>query len=706
MTRDVRRLLPGFIVLVLFLLHSADVLELPLVARMDHLAYDLRLRATAPGGIDSRVVIVAVDETSLQREGHWPWSRAKLGQLVTKVFAHGAAVVGFDAVFAERTDTDAAFAARLRGRPVILGYYFVSDPITHIRRGRLPQPALAAGDFPQEITRAITAAGYVANVPELQSAAAGAGFFDNPRVDEDGAFRRVPLLQRHDGALYEALSLAVVRAYLRQPVVPLLAPDAGVDYPSMEALRVGALRIPVDAEAAALVPFRGPQGSFPYVSAADVLQKRVPDPTLLRKAIVLVGVTAPGLYDLRATPVQPVYAGVEVHANLIAGMLDGRIPHRPAFAGAAEWALIAVIGTALFFLLPRLGALTAALVAIASIASVVAGNVYAWQTHRLALPLAATLLFIATLFVVNMAHGFFVEGRAKRHLARRFGEYVPPELVAEMSKDPERYTLVGEKRELTVLFSDVRGFTRISETLDPPALSELLNTLLTPMTRVIHEHRGTIDKYMGDAIMAFWGAPVPDAAHAANAVASALAMQRTLAQLRDDFRTRGWPAIEMGIGLSTGPMSVGNMGSAFRMAYTVLGDTVNLGARLEAQTKNYGARILVAEATRIAAPAFVYRELDRVRVKGKRQPVTIYEPLGLPHEVGEPLRAELALHASALAAYRAQDWTRAQTLFCDLAATGAQAETCRLFLWRIDYLRQHPPSADWDGVFVSRRREG
>lgn len=732
-----RRLLPGSLVLAFFLLHAGGKIELPLLQRLENYAYDLRLRWTAPGGIDQRVVIVDIDEASLRTEGHWPWDRAKLALLVKNLFdEYQVAVAGFDMVFAERDenaalaelhsllnkrgdqsahallawlrpqlDRDRGFGADLKGRPVVLGYYFIDDPKAAYRRGRLPPPVLAAGSFPPEMTHAVPAQGYVANLPDLQRHARGAGFFDNPRVDDDGVFRRVPLLQELDGALYEGLSLAMVRVYMKQPLRPVLAPDPESGYPAMEALQIGTLRIPVDAEAAALVPFRGPKGSFRYVSASEVLHKRLSNPELLKDAIVLVGSTAPGLLDLRATPVQHVYPGVEIHANLISGILDQRIAQRPAYTGAAEFVLLALVGLALVLILPVLEALMASVVSAVTLIALLAINIYLWKVQQLAFPLVPSVLLILTLFVANMAHGFFVEGRAKRQLGRLFGQYVPPELVVEMSKDPRRYALTSEKRDMTVLFSDLRGFTKMSEGLDPRELSDLMNAYLTPMTHVIHEHRGTIDKYMGDAIMAFWGAPVADPAHAEHGVTTALAMQAALAKLREEFRARGWPPIEMGVGLSTGAMNVGNMGSQFRMAYTVLGDSVNLGSRLESQTKNYGVSILVAEGTRNAAPGFVYRELDRVRVKGKQQPVAIFEPLGRYNDLNESLRAELTLHAAALASYRACDWDTADKLFLELAQRGSCAQTCRLFLWRIGYMRQLPPPADWDGVFTSRRRE-
>ena len=256
-----------------------------------------------------------------------------------------------------------------------------------------------------------------------------------------------------------------------------------------------------------------------------------------------------------------------------------------------------------------------------------------WEYGNIALPLAGGLIMIFALFALNMTYGYFTTERTKRQITGLFGQYVPSEVVDEMSKNPEQVSMEGESREMTILFSDVRGFTTISEGLEPRDLSLLMNEFLTPLSRVIYSHRGTIDKYMGDCIMAFWGAPLPDTRHAYHAVLSGLEMQRTLSDLQPHFKERGWPQIHIGVGINTGRVSVGNMGSEVRVAYTVMGDAVNLASRLEGITKEYGVGVLVGEATKDAAPEFVYRELDLVRVKGKDKPVAIFEPLGLVGEV-------------------------------------------------------------------------
>jgi len=316
------------------------------------------------------------------------------------------------------------------------------------------------------------------------------------------------------------------------------------------------------------------------------------------------------------------------------------------------------------------------------------------------LPLASGLLLISTIYVLNMTYGFFIESRGKRQLAGLFGQYVPPELVDEMAKNPEAISLEGESREMTVLFSDVRGFTNISEGLDPKQLTQLMNEFLTPMTHVIHDNRGTIDKYMGDAIMAFWGAPLADSQHASHAVKAGMEMLANLNNLQAQFKARGWPEIKIGVGLNTGVMTVGNMGSEFRMAYTVMGDAVNLGSRLEGLTKNYGVQMIVSEFTREKAPEYIYRELDIVRVKGKDKPVVIYEPVCVAGEEDKSLKDELKLYRETLKLYRAQNWDLAEMQFINLQKLHPQRHLYAMYIERIAHYRQNPPGAGWDGVFT------
>ncbi|MBA3582395.1 MAG: adenylate/guanylate cyclase domain-containing protein [Gammaproteobacteria bacterium] len=732
-TKLVRHIFSALIVL-LFLFHSLEWFRLDAINRLELAAYDMQLRQTLPGGIDKRIVIIDIDEDSLESIGQWPWSRNIMASLVDNLFDHYKVnVTGFDIVFAEPDTSsglnileklgketllndaqyqetlaqlkpqlhfDEIFARSLNNRKVVLGYVFNSE--AERRQGKLPAPISEIDKKWGERLFLSSPAGYTGNLALLQDNALTGGFFDNPRVDSDGVFRRVPVLQKHQNQLYGSLAFEVARLALDNPRLIIRIPSKDTEdqgYFAIEYLELGKHTIPVDENISVLVPFRGGKGSFPYVSAAAVLNKTAPI-DLLKNKIVLIGTTAPGLLDLRSTPVQNIYPGVEVHANIVAGILDNRILHHPAYLKAYEVLTLLIIGLVLIFLTPALNALFTSLLTLSIITLLASVTALTWHYGQMVLPIAASLCMTILLFIFHMTYGFFVESRDKRELTKIFGQYVPPELVDEMAANPDDISMESQSREMTVLFSDIRGFTSISENLDPKKLSELMNAFLTPMTRTIHKHRGTIDKYMGDAIMAFWGAPLADPHHVKNALLASLEMQKLLDELQAEFKNRGWPPIRIGIGINTGTMNVGNMGSEFRMAYTVIGDAVNLASRIEGLTKQYQVDIIVGEAVQKALPEFEYFELDRVRVKGKDRPVTIYQPLGFSIEMDKDLRTRVRRFNKALILYRQQNWDGAEREIFSLSQEDSNRYLYKLYLDRIMYFRNHPPGQNWDGVFT------
>jgi len=385
---------------------------------------------------------------------------------------------------------------------------------------------------------------------------------------------------------------------------------------------------------------------------------------------------------------------------MISGILDQNLKERPAYMIGAEVVWLLLIGAALSFLLPQLSPVKAILVSALMFAITLGLSLLVWHHGNLLLTVANSMVMIALLFALDMSYGYFVESRTKRQITGLFGQYVPSELVEEMAEHPESVSMEGESREMTILFSDVRGFTTISEGLDPKELTLLMNEFLTPLSRVVYKHRGTIDKYMGDCIMAFWGAPLPDTAHARNAILAGIEMQETLKALQPHFRERGWPEIHVGVGINTGRVSVGNMGSEVRVAYTVMGDAVNLASRLEGITKQYGVDIIVGENTRNTVTDFTYRELDHVRVKGKDKPVAIYEPVGLATEVDKALQDEIKLFHEVRRLYLRQNWEQAELQLMNLQRMSPDTALYRIYAERVAYFRKNPPAADWDGVFV------
>lgn len=721
------------IVLALLLAHAVGIVELRVVRQADAILYDIKARLFASRTADDRIVIVDVDDRSLAEYGQWPWRRDLLAEIVDKLFQrYEIRALGFDIVFAEPDlgagvavldeiergtlgnirdvreeinrlrpvlDRDGRFSKAIANRPVALGYYFSQEP-EGSQGGRLPDPVLHVSEFP---ARLIARSSYGANLARIQQAAAAVGHF-NVEVDPDGVSRRVPLLAQYDDGLYESLSLAMLRVLDGGGTIEAEASRSGwlsgLKQRHVEWIRISSpgrvRRIAVDDLSNALIPYRGPPGTFYYVSIADVAKDRVAADTL-RGKIALIGASAGGLLDLRVTPVSNTFIGVEMHASLLSGMLEGTIRRQPGWIPAYEVGLLAVVGVLVRLTLPRLNPLRAVLNALGMAALLLMGNFAAWQ-FGYSLPLAASLLLISALLILQMFWGYTVEVRSKRQFTRLFGQYVPPELVVEMSRNPEHYSMDGKNCELTVLFCDLRGFTSIAERLEPRQVTQLLGEFLTAMTAVIGRHRGTVDKYVGDAVMAFWGAPVPNPDHARAAVETALEMQREMVRLAESLIVKGFPALEMGVGINTGQVIVGDFGSSVRKAYTAIGDAVNLASRLESLTRRYGVGVVVGEATRLAVPGFAWRELDRVRVKGKGAAVTIYEPLGPESEIGSGQKADLAVWTDALEHFRARRWSAAESGLRHLAQREPRQALYSVYLDRIAQLRAEPPAADWDGV--------
>jgi len=699
-------------------------------------AYDTKLRATMPNKVDPRIVIIDIDERTLANEGQWPLARDRWVALLENGFdKYKLKVMGFDVLFTERDtssglatldelakgplknnddfqeklrelrpmlDYDQRFADTIKKYPVVLAFAGSNDrseSLESLKLGVLPPPTFLQTSFGNRPFVSLTIDGFSGNLPEFQQNAAATGHM-LPDIDLDGILRRVPIFVRYDGGYYDSLSVAIYRTYLdNAPMRVIQRDDEGDKVNRFKEVVIGkSAPIKMDAKGTAFIPFKGRSPMFRYISATDIMQGKL-NPGELAGKIAIVGSSAQGLFDLRATPVGEVYPGVESHANMIAGYMDNTIRAKPLFEMTVSVIIIMFIGIPLALALVKLNPLWSTITVGVSAAAYLGLNLYFWS-QNLVLPLALPLLMILLIYLLNMAYGFFVEARSKKAITGIFGTYVPKELVDEMAKNPGAYTTKGETREMTVLFSDVRNFTSISEGLSATELTALMNAYLTEMTKTIQSEKGTIDKYIGDAIMAFWGAPVKDAQHAEHALRSAMAMQRQLDEIAPDFIKRGWPKLAIGVGLNCGPMNVGDMGSAFRRAYTVMGDAVNLASRLESLTKEYGVGILVSENIVAAVPGMVYRELDRVRVKGKLEPITIYEPVGVQGKVGDTVINEVDRFHRALDRYRQQRWDEAEQTIASLSMADTTRKVYHIYLERIAALRVNPPAKNWDGVFT------
>ena len=726
--------------LVFALMHAIGIVNVGVLQRLDDIIYDARLRATMPETLDDRIVIIDIDEKSLAEIGRWPWGRNKMAEITNELFVRqNIAILGFDIVFAEADessglkrlnqlaqnelkgqpgfaeklqslqgvlDYDAAFAKSLEKRPVVLGYYFTSD-----RGGRtsgvLPAPVMAAEALQGRPIQFVAFSGFGSNIEQLAKAAPVAGHF-TPIAEPDGVVRALPLIAEYQGKYYESLALAMFRMLAGSPDVrPGFPLDRMMprNYRGLESIQLKqgtkTLAIPVDETVSVLIPYRGmggpSGGSFKYFSAADVLSKTLPA-GFLKNKIVLVGTTAPGLQDNRTSPVGDGFPGVEAHANLISGLLDGKELYKPDYAMGYDVLLLVLAGLTLAFALPLLSAARAMILSACVLMLLVGVNFWLYASAGLVFPLAAALTMTAAAFALNMSYGYFVESKSKRELANLFGTYVPPELVDEMVKDPDSYSMKASNKEMTVMFCDMRGFTKMSEQMEPTQLQALLTGVFSRLTSLIRANRGTIDKYMGDCVMAFWGAPVETAEHAQLAVTAAMEMSLAIREINQEHRAKGIPEIGIGIGLNTGTMCVGDMGSNIRRSYTVIGDAVNLGSRLEGLSKSYGLDIVVSETTRKLAPNFAWQELDKVRVKGKDKAVAIFYPLAKTGELASDTVAELKTWGAFVKAYRNQDWDQADVLLINLTRGNAKKYLYQLYSERVASMRMLPFDPEWDGA--------
>jgi adenylate cyclase len=652
--KRVKRVVLGLLMTIVgtFLLLAPQFNPLEGVVTTTERAFNDWLLQIKPVKKDERIVIVDIDERSLAEHGRWPWSRTTISDLIGIVNDQGQSkVLAFDVLFAEveqnadqqlverlvndpnfyaqkeslqkigrELNADAKLFERLKGRPIVLGFYFTTDRDGHTS-GQLPPPLMQTSALVQQGWRMISWTGYGANLKQFIDVAHG-GFY-SPRVDSDGLVRELPLLGDFAGQTYESLSSVVLRLYLGSPVAQF-TPEGLIYRTSGEQVLV-----PLTPEMTAVIPFEGtggPSGGrFNYVSAVDVLKGRV-SPQIFKDKIVLVGTSAPGLTDLRATPVNPSYPGVEAHASLIAGALSGTILTRSPTGTFATAGIVFLGGVLLCFFMTRRGAVGTVLTGLTAIGFMVA-LAFAAQTYfSWVVPFGLAIWLIGGLTFLNLVAGYAIEGRSKKAMVERFGEYVAPELVARMANDPKNYRLDSENKELTIMFTDIRGFTPIAESLPPQELREFLNRFLDVMTDIIHRHHGTVDKYIGDSIMAFWGAPVHDQAHADHAVQAALAMLLELDQLNIEFAKRGWPALRIGVGINSGIVRVGDMGSTQRRAYTAIGDAVNLASRLEQLTKVLTSPIALGRRTAELTSTVPLIHLGDHFVTGKQEAVSVFAP--------------------------------------------------------------------------------
>ena len=716
-SQTVRAVLVSFL-LFLFVGHSLNLWSLQAVTWVERGIHDWQVDKQQPASVHPQVVILDIDERSLLEVGRWPWPRDRLAEVLDRLFGPDCQrmkAVGLDMILAEpdlKSGADAKLAEVMGRCPVVIGWYLSSqsDAITN---GSVPMPVLMEEDLQgfQAVTR--NWRGHTTNLPEFE-AAASSGLI-NALLDSDGQQRRVPLVLSYEGQMHESLALSLWRSTLPPHSVhlgPRPKPGATANPEFLElvfpeASQQASYRIPLDLESSMGIQWRGQGyrvgGGFDYISLADVLQGKV-DEQRLKGKIGLLGSSSPGLQDLRATPVNAAFPGVEIHALALASFLDQNFLTTPAFAMGWEIAsliALAVLGT---WVLQRLSPGYALVMTLGLALSFIGSAQWMRSTHGWIMPVASPLMLLTAIFLLYIVWGYWSENRKKREFVALFGQYVPPQLVEKMSLNPAQYSMAPKQAELTILFSDVRGFTSISEQLSPDDLRDYINQYLSQMSECISEQEGTLDKFIGDAVMAFWGAPVEKPGHALAAVNAALDMLQASAKLSQKFQARGWPALSIGIGLNSGEVRVGDMGSDKRRAYTVMGDPVNLASRLESLTKRYGAGLLVGESTMAQAHGHRWLLLDKVRVKGKEAPVCIYTPIRLVAGADHALESFVANWQIFFERYTHGEWLQARNELERLRKTSPHLENLHLptlitlYMSRLDELQTRAVPSDWQGI--------
>ena len=675
------------------------------------------------------VTIVDIDDKSLEKLGQWPWPRTRIAALVNELTRLGAVVIAFDAVFSEPDRLNPAYAAdtfrnldeetraKLRALPsndqvfadaikasrVVLGEFGLPEEIAALDK-TLPVTGLAMlGEEPQRFMFEFP--GLLRNVAVLEHAAAGRGLF-TIKPERDGIVRRVPMIMQAQGQTMPSLTFEMLRVATGSGTILIKAEKAGI-----KSLGLKGIQIPTDHNGQLWVHYARNDASI-YVPAFNVLEKNVA-PDMIAGKLVLIGTSAVGLNDIKTTPVSRAMPGVEIHAQVLESTLTGEVISQPIYGIAVEFATALLFGLLVIAFAPLFGPVTLVALGAALAATLIGTSAYFYTQHRLLIDFTYPLMSTTAIYLTLIFSSFVREQQQRKQIRGAFAQYMSPVLVEQLAQSPEKLVLGGEEREMTIMFSDMRGFTSISETYknDPQGLTALMNRFLTPLTNAILARKGYIDKYMGDAIMAFWNAPLDDKDHELNACEAALDMLEHVDELNQareqEAKEEGRPFIPLnvGVGLNTGICVVGNMGSDLKFNYSVFGDSVNLASRLEGQSKEYGFPIIVGSRTALAVKdRFAILELDFIMVKGKKEPEVIYAIAGRQDTAQSGRFQRLRnLTIEMLSCYRNRDWDGALAAI----ARGRKTDEANslellydLYEARIRGYLKNPPPQDWNGAFA------
>jgi len=712
----------------------------PFLDLMELKTIDARFKSRKKIEPSSDVVLAVIDEKSIAKEGKWMWPRSKMADLVTGLSNAGAKVIAFDIGFLEpddkrivevinniqsslhnlnseeiqflhhlksTTDNDKALADSIKNSSakIVLGYFFQNDikALEHtdrkdiqIHQKNILNSRYQFERYSSKEAKNIELAEMVfpqSNIKEISDAASLSGYF-NFFPDDDGAVRWLHTVLKFKETHYAPLSLVTVSAFLDSPL------SINIDEYGVQNIQVGNLAIPTDESGRVLINYRGEEKSFPHISVTDILRGDVPHNKLKNK-IVLIGATAIGIYDLRVTPFGSVFPGIEIHANIVDSILAEDFLHKPKWSAIFDVLAILLAGIFLGIVLPRVEVIPGVLAGLLVFMGYIFFCQYLFSTYGIVLNLVYPLSVILLIYVSITAFRYFMETKKKRFIKNAFSTYLAPTVVNQLLESPGNLELGGEERYITAFFSDVQGFTSISEALTPNEIVELLNEFLTEMTNIIFKHEGTVDKFEGDAIIAFFGAPNVLKNHAERTCIACIKMQKRLSELREKWKEDDKPQLKMRIGLCTGNAVVGNMGSENRMDYTMMGDTVNTAARLEGVNKIYGIYTLISETTcKAAGSSIATREIDTIYVVGKNEPVTIYQLLGKAADVDNLMKQVNGHYAAGLHAYRNQDWDKAIKLFNAALKISPDDGPSKTMIDRSNKFKSDPPEKNWNGSYA------
>ncbi len=720
-------------------IHFFDLVELKTL--------DLRFKSRGNIPTTSNVVLAVIDEKSVAKEGKWIWPRSKIADLINKLSDAGAKVIAFDIGFLEadeksilrtiqeiqnkisvldksnpaltryledlkiQTDNDRLLATAIMSSKakVVLGFFFQADAAStgHIEEKEFQEhldsvqgseyKSVSYSSEAAKQASLIEVASPQSNIKTISETTGYSGYF-NMFPDEDGVVRWLPAVLKCRESLYAPLSIAAVGAFLdKQPSIKIYEYGIGK-------LNIGDLSIPVDEIGRLIVNYRGPAKTFLHIPVTDIL-KETSDISLIRDKIVVVGATAVGIYDLRVTPFSNVFPGLEIHANVIDSILSKDFIFYPSWTYLFDILAIIITCLLLGIAIPRIGIATGTALFIVQFLGYIFICFMLFYGKGWILNLVYPLSAMFLVYVSVTLHRYMAESKQKKFIRNAFSTFLAPSVVQQLIESPEKLNLGGQEREITAFFSDVQGFTSIAEKLSPKEIVDLLNEFLTEMTDILLEYEGTLDKFEGDAIIAFFGAPNDLPNHSEVACRACIKMQKKLEMLRTRWTSENRPALKMRIGLCSGNAIVGNMGSKNRMDYTMMGDTVNIAARLEGVNKIYGIYTMISDTTVAAAGnGIVTREIDLVSVVGRKAPLTIYELIGYPEDVNDKMKMTFELYAKGLEAYRKTDWDAAISHFIAALDITIDDGPSKTMLARCNEYKINPPDKNWGGAYTIKMK--